>query len=100
MRLFIGDLHFQFSADKTDDATIAPPPKKKQRFSLPNVAWLARQEKGYTNETKVSTCFLVCKSLSIDNVEVVSKDTVFREIRPGANFETGDFVKEMLGAPP
>ena len=98
MRLFIGDLHFQFSADKTDDATIAPPLKKKQRFSLPNVAWLARHEKGYTIETKSSTCFLVCETLSIDNVGV-SKDTIFREIRPGADFETGDFVKEMLGAP-
>ena len=23
--------------------------------------------------------------------------TVFHEVRPGAGFETGDFVKEMLG---
>ena len=27
----------------------------------------------------------------------VSTDTVFQEIRPGAGFETGDFVKEKLG---
>ena len=27
----------------------------------------------------------------------VSRDTVFQEIRPGAGFETGDFVKEKLG---
>ena len=36
------------------------------------------------------------KSPSIDGVGV-SRDTVSREIRPGAGFETGDFVKEKLG---
>ena len=35
----------------------------------------------------------MCKVLSIDDVGV-SRDTVFQEIRPGAGFETGDFVKE------
>ena len=38
----------------------------------------------------------MCKSLSIDDVGV-ARDTVFQEVRPGAGFETGDFVKEMLG---
>ena len=37
-----------------------------------------------------------CKGLSIDDVGV-SRDTVFREIRPGADFETGDFVGEKFG---
>ena len=27
----------------------------------------------------------------------VSRDTVLQEVRPGAGFETGDFVKEKLG---
>ena len=27
----------------------------------------------------------------------VSRDTVFQKIRPGAGFETGDFVKEKRG---
>ena len=27
----------------------------------------------------------------------VSRDIVFQEIRPGAGFETGDFVEENLG---
>ena len=27
----------------------------------------------------------------------VARDTVFQEIRPGAGFETGDFVKESWG---
>ena len=39
------------------------------------------------------------KGLSIDDVGV-SRDTVFQEIRPGADFETGDFVKERLGELP
>ena len=30
----------------------------------------------------------------------MSRDTVFKEIRPGAGFETGDFVKEKLGGLP
>ena len=30
----------------------------------------------------------------------VSRDTVFKEIRPGAGFETGDFVEEKLGGLP
>ena len=36
------------------------------------------------------------KGLSIDDFGV-SRDTVFQEIRPGAGFETADFVKEKLG---
>ena len=36
------------------------------------------------------------KGLSIDDVGV-SRDTVSQEIRPGAGFETGDFVAEKLG---
>ena len=43
--------------------------------------------------------FLECKGLSIDDVGV-SRDTVFQEIRPGADFETGDFVQERLGELP
>ena len=36
------------------------------------------------------------KGLSNDDVGV-SSDTVFQGIRPGAGFETGDFVEENLG---
>ena len=39
------------------------------------------------------------KGLSIDDVGV-SRDTAFREIQPGAGFETDDFVKEKLGGLP
>ena len=38
----------------------------------------------------------MCKGLTTDDVEV-SRDTVIQEIRPGAGFETGDFVEEKLG---
>ena len=43
--------------------------------------------------------FLVCKDLTIDDVGV-SRETLFREIRPGAGFEPGDFVQEKLGGLP
>ena len=39
---------------------------------------------------------LVRKGLSIDDVGV-SRESAFQEMRPGAGFETGDFVKEQLG---
>ena len=40
----------------------------------------------------------VCKELSNDEVGG-ARGTVFQEIRPGADFKTGDFVKEKLGGP-
>ena len=53
-------------------------------------------KKKYTYSLYVS----VFKSLSIDDVGM-SRDTAFQEmIRPGAGFETGDFVKERLGGLP
>ena len=48
-----------------------------------------------TIESRVSIYYLVCKGLSINDVGV-SRDTVFKEIRPGAGFKTGDFVQEKL----
>ena len=47
-------------------------------------------------ENQVSIDFLGCKGLSIDDVGL-SRDTVVQEIRPGAGFETSDFVREKLG---
>ena len=38
------------------------------------------------------------KGLLIEDVGV-SRGTLLREIRPGADFETGDVVKEKLGLP-
>ena len=35
------------------------------------------------------------KGLSNDDVEV-ARGTVFQEVRPGAGFKTGEFVKEKL----
>ena len=56
----------------------------------------ARYKEGDTSERKMYPCkFLVCKGLSIDDVEVL-RDILFQEIRPGAGFETGDFVQEKL----
>ena len=78
------------------DSTIAPP--LNQRWSLTNDSWLL-DTRTDTTEIGVSTYFLVCKGLSIDDVGV-SRDTVFQEIRPGAGFETSDFVKKTLGGLP
>ena len=40
--------------------------------------------------------FLICKGQSNDDVGA-TRSTVFQEIRPGAGFKTGDFVKEKSG---
>ena len=48
-----------------------------------------------TIENILSTHFLVCKGLSIDDVGG-SRDTVFQEKQSRAGFETSDFVKEKL----
>ena len=63
------------------DSTIAPP--EYQRFSLSNVSWLLDTRKD-TIEKQVSTYFVVCKGLTIDNVGV-SSDTV-------QEMETGSWV--------
>ena len=47
-------------------------------------------------EKRVSIYFLVCKSLSIDDVGV-TRDAVHQDIRSGAGFKTGDFVEEKFG---
>ena len=78
------------------NSTIAPPPN--QQFSLSNVLWLL-DTRTNTLGNRVSIYFLVCRDLSIDDVGV-SRHNVFHEIRPGAGFKTGDFVKERLGEVP
>ena len=60
----------------------------------------ARHKEGYTIEKKVSIYFLVCKGQSIDGVGEGVEGHVFQEIRPGAGFETGDFVEEKSGGLP
>ena len=53
----------------------------------------ARQEEG-SYETQLFVYFLLCiKGLPNDDVGV-ARGTVFQQIRPGAGFKTGDFVKE------
>ena len=55
----------------------------------------ARHEEG-CYEKSILKQFHVCKGLSNDDVGA-ARGTIFQEIRPGAGFKTGDFVKEMLG---
>ena len=54
----------------------------------------ARHKEGYYCK-KVSIFVLVCKGLSIDDVGV-SRDNVFQEVRPGADFKTCDVIKQKL----
>ena len=77
------------------DSTI-PPPKVKPAIFFNE--WLLDTRTDSLGN-RVSICFVVRKDLSIDDVGV-SRDNVFHEIRPGAGFETGDFVKERLGEVP
>ena len=58
----------------------------------------ARHEDG-CYETSILKHFHACKGLSNDDVGV-TRSTVFQEIRPGAGFKTGEFVKEKLGGLP
>ena len=46
--------------------------------------------------TRPPCVLVVCKGQSNDDVGV-ARDTVFREIRPGAGFNAGDFVKRKRG---
>ena len=43
--------------------------------------------------------FLACEGLSNDGAGL-ENGAVFQELRPGAGFETGDFVKYKLGGLP
>ena len=58
----------------------------------------ARHEEGCYGQY-IANYVLVCKGVSSDDV-VVTRDAVFRGIRPGAGFETGNFRKERVGAIP
>ena len=83
---------------KTDGDSFYDSPPLNQRRSLTNVSWLLDKREDPI-ESKVSTYFLVCKGLSIDSLGV-SRDTVLQEVRPGAGFETDDYVEEKLGGLP
>ena len=49
-------------------------------------------------KNNLSTYILVCnKGYRTMTSGWVARGTVFREVRPGAGFKTGDFVKEKLG---
>ena len=50
-------------------------------------------------EKNVFACFLVGKIRSNEDVGA-ARGSVFQELRPGAGFKTGDFIKERLGGLP
>ena len=90
-RTATGEVGVTRSRQRQTDFTIAPQTKSAILF---NVSWLLDKRKG-TIENNV-----VGKGLLIDDVGV-SRDTVVSQgIRPGADFETGDLVKEELGGLP
>ena len=55
----------------------------------------ARHEEG-CDLIKVSIHVLVCHGLSNNDLGV-ARGIVFQELRPGAGFQTGDYVREKLG---
>ena len=78
------------------DSTIAPP----NPAIFFNERFMAGQHKEDTiGKKKLFIHRLECKGLTIDDVRV-SRNTEYQVIRPGPGFETGDFVKETLGALP
>ena len=80
------------------NSTIAPP--QNHRFSLRGVSWLLDTRKDYLTKS-LHVYILLCKGLLNQDVGMVKGTTVFQEeIRPGAGFETGHFVKEKLGGLP
>ena len=64
-----------------------------------NEHFMAARHEEACYEKSICIYYLVCGGLSIDDVGV-SRDTVLQEMRPGAGFKTGDFVKEKLGGLP
>ena len=53
------------------DSTTAPPPPENQGFSSANGSWLldTRKDTIIVKKKSTHTCFLVCKGLSIDDVD-------------------------------
>ena len=86
----------------TTDSAIypPPPPQRSQRFSLSTVFMAARHERKDAIKIYPRAYFLVCERLVVvlsnDHVGVARGGIVFKEIRPGAGFKTGDFVQEKL----
>ena len=79
------------------DSTIAPPPQK-QRLSLANDSWLLDIRRVAIKISRVSLMdFLVCNGLSNIDVGVAIRCTAFQDVRPGAGFKAGDFVKKSWG---
>ena len=77
------------------DSVIAP--LKNRRLSLTNVSWLLDTRK----DTMKTYLHIVARlQRTIERRRRGGKGIVFEEIRPGAGFETSDFVTETLGGLP
>ena len=59
----------------------------------------AQHEEG-CYEKNVFPIFLVCKGLYRTMTSGRQRGAVFQQVRPGAGFETGDFVEENMGGLP
>ena len=75
---------------------IAPP--KTSDFLSTNVSWLLDTKKDTVIEKKVFKYIFLCAKRSNDRRRPGVEGHRFSgEIRPGADYETGDFGKEKLG---
>ena len=63
-----------------------------------NERFMATRHEERCYEKSISIYFLVCKGLLVQSNDAVgvARGTAFQELRPGAGFKTGDFVKEKL----
>ena len=74
---------------------------KTSDFLQRTVHLAARHKEGYDLKQSIHVFSCVQRKAYRSLTSVcVSRDTVLQEIRPGAGFETGDFVEETLGGLP
>ena len=84
-------IHSHGQKTEMADSTIAPPPQ-------PAISMAARREEG-CHEKHTFTHIVACKGLSNKGVGM-ARGAIIEEIRPGAGFETCDFVQEKLDGLP
>ena len=75
---------------QTESRTYIALPKKLLKATLFNERFMAARDRERRYEKTAFVYFLVCKTLASHDVGV-ARDTIVREIRPIARFQTSDF---------
>ena len=93
--MFLAKMCHLYRILATDSYYDSPPKKPAIFFNERFMA--ARHKERMQLKTNYPYVFLCAKAYRSMTSGRVSRDTVFQEIRPGAGFETGDFVKKSWG---